>query len=71
MVTVETQVVSGRERKVYTLTPLGERAYSVAARAWAEVACYILEAVKAQSSEICATGSTGKQEVGEERQVAL
>lgn len=71
IVTVETQLVSGRERKVYTLTPLGERAYSVASRAWAEVAGYILEAVEGKSPEGCAGGSTEIQEAGEERQAAL
>lgn len=46
IVTVERQVVSGRERKVYTLTPLGERVYSMASRAWGEAAGYILKAVE-------------------------
>lgn len=72
VVTVETQVVSGRERKVYTLTPLGERVYSVASRAWAEVAGYILEAVKAKNPEVfTGEGGTEVQKVGEEQQVAL
>jgi DNA-binding PadR family transcriptional regulator len=45
LVTVETQIVSGRERKVYTITDTGERAYEVAGQAWAEVSNYILRAV--------------------------
>lgn len=46
LVELNTQVVSGRERKVYTLTSTGEQAYHVAAQAWKEVANYILEAIK-------------------------
>ncbi len=42
MVNLTTQVVSGRERKVYTITSAGERAYQVASAAWREVAVYIL-----------------------------
>jgi DNA-binding PadR family transcriptional regulator len=46
LVTVEAQTVSGRERKVYTLSKAGERSYQVASEAWVEVSNYILEAVK-------------------------
>lgn len=46
LVSLTTEVVSGRERKVYTLTDAGERAYQVASQAWGEVADYILEAIK-------------------------
>ncbi len=46
LVEVEAEVVSGRERKVYTLTPSGERAYETAANAWKEMAEYILASVK-------------------------
>ncbi len=46
LVQYETQLVSGRERKVYTITPKGKRAYNVASDAWSEVAVYILRAVK-------------------------
>lgn len=46
LVNVTTLVVSGRERKVYTLTQGGEKAYQVAARVWGEVAAYILQAIK-------------------------
>lgn len=42
------EVVAGRERKVYTLTPAGEEAYEMAARAWGKVAACILEAVGVQ-----------------------
>ncbi|MDQ4106733.1 MAG: PadR family transcriptional regulator [Actinomycetota bacterium] len=33
-VTSEKRVVSGRERKVYTLTPLGREAFEVGAQVW-------------------------------------
>jgi PadR family transcriptional regulator, regulatory protein PadR len=46
LVVVEVEVVSGRERKVYTLTPSGERAYEMAANAWKEVAEYILSSIE-------------------------
>lgn len=46
LVNVEVMVVSGRERKVYTLTPSGEQVYQVASQAWGEVADYILKAIK-------------------------
>jgi len=46
VVAVDVQQVSGRERKVYTLTPLGRQAYETGSRAWAEVAKYIMDAVK-------------------------
>ncbi len=41
-----TRVVSGRERKVYTLTPKGEEAWQVASGAWGEVAAHILRAIR-------------------------
>jgi len=43
------EVVAGRERKVYTLTPAGRQAYQMAARAWGEVAACILAAVSESS----------------------
>ncbi|NPV73616.1 MAG: helix-turn-helix transcriptional regulator [Pelotomaculum sp.] len=46
LVSVVTQVVSGRERKVYTLTALGKEAYKVASAAWGDVAVYILKAIE-------------------------
>lgn len=46
LVKVDTQLVSGRERKVYTITADGKQAYEVASQAWSEVAGYILQAVK-------------------------
>lgn len=36
-VTVEAEVVSGRERKVYTLTECGRAAFKVAVEAWMDV----------------------------------
>ncbi|ADI02935.1 PadR family transcriptional regulator [Syntrophothermus lipocalidus] len=49
ILSVAVQVVSGRERKVYTLTEKGEQAYQVAAQAWGEAARYVLEAVAEES----------------------
>lgn len=46
LVDVKAVVVSGRERKVYTLTPAGKRAYEIAAGAWKEAAGYILSSVR-------------------------
>lgn len=40
-VTSHIETVSGRERKVYTLTELGRKAFSVAFDAWMEVTGYI------------------------------
>lgn len=37
-VSVHTETVTGRERKVYTLTARGHKAFSVATAAWLEVA---------------------------------
>lgn len=45
LVSLEAQMVSGRERKVYTLTEAGNRAYQVAGQAWGEVSNYILQAI--------------------------
>ena len=36
-VTFESQFVSGRERKVYTLAPKGRQAFKVAVEAWMEI----------------------------------
>ncbi len=46
LVEVKAEVVSGRERKVYTLTPSGERAYKIAASAWKKMADYILSSLR-------------------------
>lgn len=46
LVDVKPEVVSGRNRKVYTLTASGERAYEVAAGAWEEMAKYILSSTR-------------------------
>ena len=40
-VTVQSETVAGRGRKVYTLTDKGREAYAVAAAAWMEVAAHI------------------------------
>ncbi len=45
LVEVNSEVVSGRERKTYTLTASGKKAYQVASRAWKEMAGYILAAI--------------------------
>jgi PadR family transcriptional regulator, regulatory protein PadR len=48
LVDVNSEVVSGRERKTYTLTASGEKAYQIATKAWKEVAEYILAAIDNQ-----------------------
>lgn len=40
-VTVQSETVAGRDRKVYTLTDKGREAYAVAAEAWMAVATHI------------------------------
>lgn len=42
-VTSEAEVVSGRERKVYTLTDKGRKAFAVAVEAWMEVTQVLLD----------------------------
>ncbi len=49
-VTAEMATVSGRERKVYTLTPRGRLAFEVAVGAWKEVTDYILQAIETPGS---------------------
>lgn len=46
LVSLLAQVVSGRERKVYTLTPKGEEAWRVASQSWGKAAEYILKAIR-------------------------
>jgi len=53
LVSVDAREVSGRERKVYTLTDLGERAYQTGLHSWAEVARYILAAVDGELPGRC------------------
>lgn len=57
LVEVKTEVVSGRERKVYTLTPPGERAYETAAGAWEKVAEYILSSLRVDEESRALTRS--------------
>lgn len=45
-VTSHTETVSGRDRKVYTLTAKGREAFAVALEAWMEVTGYIEESRK-------------------------
>lgn len=45
-VTSETATVSGRDRRVYTLTGKGRLAFEVAVEAWKEVTDYILQPVE-------------------------
>lgn len=54
-VTSETEIVSGRERKVYTLTPRGRDAFKVAVAAWMEVTAALLDSgrVAAASPDDC------------------
>lgn len=42
-VTSFTEVVSGRERRVYTLTDKGREAFKVAVAAWMEVTSYLID----------------------------
>jgi DNA-binding PadR family transcriptional regulator len=44
--TSETEVVSGRERRVYTLTDKGREAFKVAAAAWMDVTRCLIESGK-------------------------
>ena len=46
-VTSEAEVVSGRERKVYTLTDKGRQAFQVAVGAWMEVTQVLLDSGRA------------------------
>lgn len=46
-VTSEAEVVSGRERKVYTLTGKGRQAFQVAVGAWMEVTQVLLDSGRA------------------------
>jgi PadR family transcriptional regulator, regulatory protein PadR len=48
-VTSEAETVSGRERKVYTLTSKGRQAFKVAVEAWMEVTRCLIE-----SEKVCA-----------------
>jgi len=45
-VTSEAEVVSGRERKVYTLTDKGREAFRVAVEAWMDVTRFLIDAEK-------------------------
>ena len=46
-VTCETQMVSGRVRKVYTLTEKGRQAFKVAVEAWMEVTQCLIDSGRA------------------------
>lgn len=48
LIRLETQKVSGRERKVYTITEKGERSYAVARKTWGELAVYLVKATGVQ-----------------------
>jgi DNA-binding PadR family transcriptional regulator len=50
-VTAETEVVSGRERKTYTLTDKGREAFSVGVDAWMEITDALLETKRLASKE--------------------
>lgn len=45
-VTARAEVVSGRERKVYSLTEKGRTAFKVAVEAWTEVTCCLVDSAK-------------------------
>lgn len=48
-VTATTETVSGRERRVYTLTSKGRLAFEVAVEAWKEVTDYLVQAARMTS----------------------
>ena len=48
-VTSEAEIVSGRERKVYTLTDKGRQAFSVGVEAWMEVTDALVETKRVTS----------------------
>ncbi|MGF1470979.1 MAG: PadR family transcriptional regulator [Rubrobacteraceae bacterium] len=50
-VTCEKQVVNGRERKVYTLTPLGREAFEVGADVWREATKHIYNSSRILAGE--------------------
>lgn len=56
--TCETQIVNGRERRIFSLTDRGRQAFRVAAAAWLEVTDRVIEAGKLASPR--ATGCYGK-----------
>ncbi|MCW3477840.1 PadR family transcriptional regulator [Limobrevibacterium gyesilva] len=51
-VTVENEVVSGRQRKTYTLTDKGRLAFQVGAEAWMDVSHALLETGRAGSVSV-------------------
>lgn len=61
LVDAVSEVVAGRERKVYTLTPAGERAYEMAAGAWGEAAAYILLAIDPTKAQVLDVNQTDKK----------
>ncbi|MDF2998288.1 MAG: transcriptional regulator [Xanthobacteraceae bacterium] len=54
-VTSETEVVSGRERKVYTLTDKGRDAFKVAVAAWMDVTRFLIDSEKLVSTDAAAS----------------
>ncbi|WP_245593555.1 PadR family transcriptional regulator [Azospirillum halopraeferens] len=59
-VTSEAEVVSGRERKVYTLTDRGRAAFRVAVEAWMEVTRVLVDSERVVTPEVCRdTGCCG------------
>ncbi len=55
------EVVAGRERKVYTLTPAGRQAYHMASKAWGGAAAYILSAIS-QSDLLAARNASANED---------
>lgn len=58
-VVAETEVVSGRERRVYTLTDQGREAFRVAVAAWMEVSDSLLAAREVVEPDAAAERSGG------------
>jgi DNA-binding PadR family transcriptional regulator len=61
LVNAVSEVVAGRERKVYTLAPTGERAYQMAATAWGGAAAYILSAIEPNNAQALDAAHAGKR----------
>lgn len=61
LVDAASEVIAGRERKVYTLAPAGKRAYQMAATAWGEAASYILSAIEPIKAQVSDAARTSKK----------
>ncbi|MGD9869067.1 MAG: PadR family transcriptional regulator [Hyphomicrobiales bacterium] len=60
-VTSNSEVVSGRERKVYTLTDKGREAFKVAVEAWMEITQCLVASEQVAAAGSCGCGPEGKK----------